>query len=248
MSKDFHIWEGVYESFDEVPIIGDGFESDTWVSRSLEKIEEILKLSKENGSQLYGDSPLYIIAADLYAKNKRVKILDFAGGMGNSFVPLFSVLPDSKCIDFTVVEGEKNTIAASKVFFNDSRIKFLTKLPDDDNYDIVHISSSLQYIDTWQSLLKSLSSYEAKYFIFTDLPAGDIVNTYVSAQNYYESKIAHIFFKLADVVDVMKKNYYELIYQNNFQANILKVNKHYPQDNFEEKFRINYSKTLVFRR
>ncbi len=247
MDKDFNIWEGVYNSFDEVPIVGDGFKSDTWINHSLEKIKELIKLRDENKSKIFNDLPLYSIVANLYLKNKKIKILDFGGGMGNSFIPLCSTLPDSKQIEFTVVEDERNVLAARNIFSNDARIKFVSNLPD-GNFDIIHISSSLQYIDNWESLLVSLSKYKAKYFIFTDLPAGNIKNTFVSAQNYYESRIPHIFFKLDDILNVMSGNNYKLIYQNNFQANILKENNHYPQDNFKEEYRINHSKTLVFKR
>jgi len=247
-TEDFNIWEGIYNSFDEAPVTGGGFESERWIHRSLEKIKETIKIEKENRNVEYVDLPLFSIAADTYFNNGSVKILDFGGGMGNSFVPLCSVLPDDKYVDFTVVEGEKSVAAAKKVFLHDNRIKFLTELPKGNNYDIIHISSSLQYIENWQSLLKNLSNYQAKYFIFTDLPTGNIRKTYISTQNYYESKIAHIFFKLGNIIDVMSNHSYDLIYQNNFLASILQVNKHYPQDNFKEEYRINYSKNLVFKK
>lgn len=247
MIEDFIIWEGVHDSFDQVPTAGDGFESDTWINRSLFKIKEAIKLSKNNEINAF-DNALYSISSVLYSMNQKIKILDFGGGMGNSFVPLCSMLPSAKYVDFTVVEGERNVISASTLFANDERIKFVTKLPSDNNYDIINISSSLQYIDKWQSLLEELSKYKAKYFIFTDMPAGDIEKTYVSSQKHYESKIAHIFFKLDDVIDTMNQFGYKLIYKNNFESNVLRTHKHYPQDNFEDKYKINYSKTLVFQK
>jgi len=247
IDKNFNIWEGIYNSFDEAPVVGDGFESERWINQNLKKIKTIIQESKNNDF-IFDNLPLYTISSDLYAKNKKVKILDFGGGMGNSFVPLCSVLPDSRYVDFTVIEGQKNVIEASKIFINDNRIKFLTKLPDDKDYDIIHIQSSLQYIENWQSLLDTLSSYKAKYFIFTDLPAGDIEKTYVTIQNYYESKIPYWFFKIDDIIDQMSKNAFELIFKSYFMASILGKYKKIPQKNFDGKWRIGFAKNFVFRR
>lgn len=245
--KKFNIWEGVYDTFSDVPVYGDGFDGERWISRSLIKIKDLIKCSNENDKIHFVDLPLYSIAADIYAKKNKVKILDFGGGMGNGFIPLCTTLPDSDNLSFTIIEGKKVVGNAEKLFINDNRINFLTELPENNKYDIIHIGSSLQYIEKWVSLIGKLSTYNAKYFVFTDLPAGDIDRTYVSSQNYYESKIACLFFKLKDIIDTMSKNNYELIYKSNFQANISEINRHYPQDNFHKEYRINYSKTLVFK-
>lgn len=245
MTENFNVWEGVYNSLDKIEPIGDGFESSRWINQSLDKIKMLLD---SNNDMIIDSSPLYSIASFIYSKNKKIKILDFGGGMGNSFVPLCSILPESDNIDFTVVEGKQNVKFANDIFANDSRIKFLEALPDDSGYDIVNIHSSLQYIDKWESLLDVLCKYKAKYFIFTDLPAGNIKQTYWSVQNAYESKIPHIFFKLYDVISAINKNDYNLIYQANFQATILGKYKYYPQDNFDYEYRINHSKNLIFKR
>lgn len=247
MTKDFHVWEGVFESFEKAPTIGKGFESKTWINRSSEKIKELIKTSEQQDSYLFDNTPLYSIASTVYAEKKSLKILDFGGGMGNTYIPLKTVLPENENLEFVVVEGEENVNTAEKIFENDKSINFLTDLPKNKYFDIIHISSSLQYIDNWKSLIKALSQYNAKYFIFTDLPVGKIEKSYVSLQNYYDSKIACNFFKFSDIQDSLSNNQYSLIYQSNFQANILQINKHYPQENFEKKFRINHSKNLVFR-
>ncbi|ADG94205.1 hypothetical protein Arnit_2556 [Arcobacter nitrofigilis DSM 7299] len=248
MSQEFNVWEGIYNDFDDAPSIGSGFESETWVQKSVLKIKDVLKQAKRTENYVFENIPLYTIASIVYSEKKSLKVLDFGGGMGNTYVPLVHTLPQSTGLDFWVVEGHENVCAAKKIFEKDAHINFSTTLPETNDVDIVHISSSLQYIDDWESLISLLSKYNAQYFIFTDLPAGNIKHTYVSLQNYYESKIAHTFFKLEDILTVLKKFGYELILKNNFQANILQVNKHYPQNNFPEEFRIKYGKNLVFKR
>jgi len=246
MNKDFAIWEGVYDSFNAISIVGDGFEGDTWITNSVKEIKNELRLAQKN-KLIVHDLPFYSLAANLYTKNQKIRVLDFGGGMGKSFVHLFSVLPQNKSIDYTVIESKKVTVTANKIFAKDSRITFLSKLPKHKKFDIIYISSSLQYIEEWQELLLKLSRYKAKYFIFTDLPAGNIKKTYVTSQNYYDSKIACLFFKLDDIISELNKINYTLIYKNNFQANILKRYNYYPQYNFDKKYQINYSKTLVFK-
>lgn len=251
MDKEFNIWEGVYKNFNELPKYGDGFESTTWIERSIDKIKKTLKLAQEEKSitedAIFNGSPLYSIASVLYYEKKHLKILDFGGGMGNSFVPLCTVLSNPNNLKYTVVEGTENCISAEEIFKNDDRISFLNHLPNDDNFDIIHISSSLQYIENWNELLTLLCKYKSKYFIFTDLPAGDIIESYVSLQNYYESKIPHWFFKLEDIIKEMNFHNYQLIYKSNFQANILGEFYNYPQDNFQKEYQIGYSKCLVFK-
>jgi len=244
--KNFNIWEGVYDSYQDTPSCGEGFDSDRWIDSSYEKTKSILK---DINNISFDTSSLHIISSLLYAKHNSVSVLDFGGGMGNSFIKLTSALPNSDNVLFSIVDGSKTCKKGESLFKNDDRIEFLSKLPKNKRYDIIYISSSLQYIEDWKNLLITLlTNYNPKYFIFDDLPAGDIEKTYASIQNYYESKISCNFFKLDDIKKEMTKNNYNLTYQTNFKANILGAYENYPQNNFHTKYQIHNSKNLIFKK
>lgn len=249
MNEEFNIWEGTYESFFDVPVCGNGFESDKWINDTYNKTVESYDDIKNNKRYdvKFNISPLYITSS-IISSDETLKILDFGGGMGISFIELISVLPDNKNISFTVIEGKGVCEKASIIYENDNRIRFCTQLPTNELYDVIHISSSLQYVENWKGLLKELSKYDAKYFIFNDLPAGDIEKTYATIQNYYDSKIPYWFFQLDDVIEEMNINGYKLSFQANYKHNILGKFEYFPQDNFENKLQIGYSKNLIFRR
>ncbi len=253
MIKDFHIWEGIYKNFDEVPSCNDGFESQRWIESNYKKTKSALDCMNEknfvNINSTYNASSLPIIISLLISQKEIVNILDFGGRMGISYIQTCAGLPDNTSMNFTVVEGKKNCEKAEALFKNDSNIKFTDSLPEDKIYDIVHISSSLQYIKDWKGLLKLLcEKYDAKYIIFNDLPAGDIVHTFATYQNYYESKIPYWFFKITDVVEEIEKFDFELIFKSNFTASILGKHEIIPQDNFPEEYQVLYSKNLIFKR
>jgi putative methyltransferase (TIGR04325 family) len=248
MTKDFNIWEGVYDSYKDAISYGDGFNSDRWINSNYEKTKDMIKKNK-NYNLSFCTSSLSAISSLIYTNNNSLSILDFGGGMGSSFINLTSALIDNKNISFSVVEGLRSCEKGKILFKNDDRIEFLNELPKNKKYDIIYISSCLQYIEDWQGLLATLcKNYNAEYFIFDDLPSGDIEKTYVSVQNYYESKIPCTFFKLDDIIKEIKDNGYEIIYRANFRANILNTYENYPQNNFEEKYKINYGKNLIFKK
>lgn len=40
---DRPIWEGIYDSFDSVPKIGNGFDGDVWIERNIVKLKNLIK-------------------------------------------------------------------------------------------------------------------------------------------------------------------------------------------------------------
>lgn len=244
----FNIWEGTYSSFGETPACGDGFESDRWINSSEQKLCE-MKSRADNGKLVlsYNNSPLPIIASLIYSEKESLSILDFGGGMGLTYTQLINSSPELTNLKYSIVEGKKVCERGKKLFRDDDKIGFTETLPDKNtHFDILHISSSLQYIEDWQELLSTLCGYKAKYFIFSDLYAGDI-QTFVTVQNYYDSKIPCRFFSFGEVVKKIEKVNYRLVHTSEFHANILGQYSHMPMENFSGKMRVGHSKNLIFR-
>jgi len=242
------IWEGIYNNFSEVNREGKGFSGELWVKNSCNKIEKI-KQSTLNGdsSKITGfrESILPVIAGMVMADQGFVKILDFGGGMGFTFYPVYLSLPDKKKFEYHIVEVF-NVCESGKSFYEGiPEIKFHSVLPQ-GNFDIVNMGSSLQYIEDWKGMLNTLARYKSQYFLLSDLPAGNIP-TYVTVQNYYDSKIPVWFFNVSEIIDTLTDLNYQLILKVPYISNILGLEQPYPQENLEKKYRIGYPLILLFK-
>lgn len=253
--KSFYIWDGVYNNFSELPATGSGFESDKWVESNFKKTKEIMDsyiASQNSDVRKYGEfkaTHLQSQIAHCYSQNNSCRVLDFGGGMGTTFIESLYSLPECENLSFDIVEGEQNCIKGREIFKDDKRVSFIERLPAKKKFDIIHISSSLQYIEDWKSLLHEMCErYDAEYFVFNDLPANNIKNTYATIQNYYDSKISYWFFKLEDIVNFVESENYKLIFQSDFYGTYLGIPGPVPQENFPDEYQIKHSKNLIFKK
>jgi len=239
----FYIWEGVYKSFKEVPAKGAGFESDTWIKKSLKNFE---KLKKNQDTRDDKALMLSLLTGVLSGKNKLVTILDFGGGIGLTYFSIIKKLATPHILKYCVVDNKKVCETGKNIFKNNKNVSFHEKLPFNlPHLDIVHIGSTLQYIEDWESLLSKLADYKPKYILFTSLPVGNIP-TYVTAQNYYGNKIPYRFFNITKFIGVLNKLNYKLLFKMPFFGYFLGKEQKFPQDNFPKKLRIGQPLNLLF--
>lgn len=245
----FNIWEGIYKNFGECPSAGEGHEGNTWVSRSFERINTIRDEIKQ-GNPISSDpeSLLPFMVALLSANNDTISILDFGGGLGSTYMSIISACERNQDINFHIVESNKICETGVNIFKDDHRINFY-KYPvfpqKIKKMDIVHLGSSLQYIEDWRQLLKGLSEYNPKYFLFEDLPAGAI-STFATIQNYYESKIPHWFFNIEEFISMMESINYKLFFRSIFSGSYFGEKQKPPLSNFPPEYRINNTWNLLF--
>ena len=217
MSKNFYIWEGIYSNFDEAEINskGKGFGGDTYKQRSINATRESITALKEGLSIPFFHKQRStiltpVIAMILSQKQNKIKLLDFGGGFGIGYLTLIESLPESKkMIDYLIVEVPEVCNSAQELF-KDYDIKYINKLPEKDSFDLIHSSSALQYVENWKGILQQFASYKSKYILLSDVFAGRIP-TFVTLQNYYESKIKHWFLNLDELVSALKLLDYSLI-------------------------------------
>src|ERR1700682_4212310 len=144
-----HIWEGVYQSFREVPAKGEAFHSETWKSNSLKRISTLLEMSKAPAtvppSVAYNASLLPLMIALISEESKHATVLDFGGGLGFTYVPSVAGLSAEASVDYYVVDNEMTSEMGNHIFDRDVQIHFCPSLPDHlEGVDIVHLGSSLQ--------------------------------------------------------------------------------------------------------
>ena len=80
------IWEGIYKDFNELNCEEDSFDSKRWVDAQTRELEELLGSKKNKNSN-------YILKSvfDIYSIDKQgVKIIDFGGGIGITYIQDFS--------------------------------------------------------------------------------------------------------------------------------------------------------------
>jgi putative methyltransferase (TIGR04325 family) len=249
MSKT--IWEGVYKTFKDAPSSGAGFSGERWVQSSLEKINAVRQDAQKKGTVLsvtqYRASLLPLVAAIALNELKGVKILDFGGGIGFLYYQVLNGLPHTENFEFHIIEIDALCELGKQYFEDEQHIFFHPSLPREEGltFDIIHMGSSLHYYEEWEDLLSRLCRYQPRYFLFTDLPAGDIP-TFATVQNYYTSKIPVWFFNIDEVINAMKRENYFLIFKSAFAATLLGQEREIPQDNFEERYRIGHTCNLLF--
>ncbi|MGK7344879.1 MAG: methyltransferase, TIGR04325 family [Candidatus Nitrospinota bacterium M3_3B_026] len=246
------VWEGVYPSFRGVPATGAAFDGETWISRSLAEMEKIRRAAMDRKTTPsvcgFRESVAPVVAATAGIGKNRVTVLDFGGGMGRLYYETRVALPGKLGLKFHVVEKEAVAKAGAEFFADEPDVKFHTVIPGDIGaVDIVHLGSSLHYIENWRGLLGELSSLGAPFFLIEDLPAGDI-ETFATLQRYYTSRIPVWFFNTAEVIGEMEKNGYRLVFKSSYIARIHGEERPMPQDNFEPERRIGHSCNLLFAR
>ena len=247
------IWEGVYQNFSDVPVQGPGFDGETWIENSLKRIHALREESIQNAPlppvSNYREALLPLLAGLVYGEQRSARILDFGGGIGFTYFQTVYGMPKHDGLEFHIVEREATCQAGTK-FFGDSEkgLFFHSELPAARSmFDIVHSSSALQYIDDWKSMVSRLCSLSSRYFLLVDLFAGTIP-TFVTAQNYYGSKIAARFINIDELISLVNLCGFDLIFNSMYQPTIFGVQQNLPMQNFEEPNRLKQACNLLFLR
>ena len=192
-NKDFCIWEGIYDRFPE-NYTNSVFESERWINalrkRALQLLNELERGGTISAHTLIHEHPLTPVVALLTALvDTPIRILDFGGGIGSSFVLLIKSLPSSDLVEFHVVETPAICRLGREVYKKFHNLQFHDELPRDDiKFDIVHAGNSLYYIADWRMMLGKYARYEPRFIMLSGLNGGDI-ETFVTYQNHYGSKI-----------------------------------------------------------
>ncbi len=244
--KEIKIWEGVYKNFKETGVKNDVFNEEAWVSNSLKKLEKIVRDRSGNYSEnLNQDALLPLLTASILSTNKKPTVLDFGGGLGISYAQILKSVGKAENVKFFIVEKEAVCKAGSKFFKNNKQVIFLNSLPKIKKIDLIHLRSSLQYMEDWKNVLAKLVEYKPSFFLFIDLFAGN-VPTYVTLQNYYGKKIPCQFLNINDVIKEMKKNGFEVLYKAPFPSTFFCKLSDFPQSNLPTKYRVKNSYNILF--
>jgi putative methyltransferase (TIGR04325 family) len=248
--SSFKVWDGVYASFDQAPAAGPGFDGPTWRERSLKSARDTAAKLAAGETLDYSlrqrNALLPIVAATLLSWKSRVSILDFGGSLGTAFIILSHAIgKDIGRVDYRVVEVDGICCVGRELFAEAPRPTFQSALPSAETFDIVQASSTLQYVEDWRNAIGRLSAYRAPFLVLGDLLIGDFTS-YVTLQNYYDSRIRSWFINADDFIGEVKRHGYQLALRSECDSRILGSDGPLPMDNFPPHLRIERTVHLLF--
>jgi putative methyltransferase (TIGR04325 family) len=251
--KPFNIWEGVYPDFQSAvaDAKGAGFSGEVYRTRSLKAATECLAaLNSEQPIPAFHkqrSTHLPITVAMILGNKKQVNILDFGGGFGIGYMTLAESIPaDLEKIEYTIVDVSE--VCQSGLHLHSGRrVVYKTELPISKKYDLIHAASSIQYIEHWQELIANFAAIKPGYILLSDVFAGAI-KPYVTLQNYYESKIPHLFLNLNELLDIFSSHGYRLAMKSYVTSRRLDAEDTLPMTNFPEDLRLTQTLHLLLKK
>lgn len=243
------IWEGIFDTFEEARVCieheNNVWNGNIWLQKQIISLTNVHKkynngLNISELAQSY-DYQLPVLISSLWEEDKSLRILDFGGGLGSTYLYVKSLLNPQQELIYTIVENEEICKAGKEFYRNDSKIRFLHDLPKSEFFDIIHLGSSMHYVDDWLSLLEKFKKMKPRYLLFSDLPAADI-KSFVTLQNFAGNKIPVRFWNINEFVSSTSDLGFKLILKSRF------VNKYIDSfQSFHKNHRLNYFSQLIFR-
>jgi putative methyltransferase (TIGR04325 family) len=237
-------WEGVFQRFADVPSQGAGFENDAWVEDTRRLTERALQeyggrtglpeISEENAFL-----PL-LLATAFGSRTSKVKILDFGGGMGVSYIHAIGALQHPERIEYHIVEKPQVCKQGRQLFARDAHVHFHEELPESlAGLDIVYINSALQYVEDYGLLLRQLCALSPHFFFLARCSAGD-VPTYATAQvTLPGQRLPYWFINTGELGAIFASCGYRPVFTARGSYKL-------DQSNFEERYRIGSACNLLF--
>lgn len=218
----------------------------------------VMKKIKNNKKQKYpiiSSSPLNLIFSIEYF-NKNVKILDFGSGALDIYFEINNII--NACSKFYKKKFKKRIIIDfvelpeilkiyKKINFSKNfKINLNNSIPIKKKFDIIHISNSLHYVNEPSAFIKKIISMNAKYIIINSTKIGEY-KKFITIQKFYDYKIPLWVFNLNELVREFQPKY-KLVFVSKYLHKYLGKYTEIPMNNFPKKFRIDHTKTLIFKK
>jgi putative methyltransferase (TIGR04325 family) len=250
-NKKFYIWEGIYNNFKEASKlrIGPGFSGNKWkIEQSkIYKICEKYIKNKKDIPKIYKERHLNLIFVIkiILKEKKRIRILDYGGGFGIVYYILKENFgKNMKNLNLYILEIPSVRKFAKKLNPN---ISFVRKLNQQKKYNLLYSSSALQYVVNWRETIIKFAKTNSDFIFLSDTFVGNIP-TFVSLQNYYNSKIPHWFINFRELNELFKNYGYKLISKKKTILTRLNFKKKIPMQNFKKKYKLTNTINLLYKK
>jgi putative methyltransferase (TIGR04325 family) len=250
--ESIKIWEGVFANFNEIQETENIYEGERWLASNLERSRRVIddKGLFTYRSRIARDYPLKMAVLAALESNTKVSILDVGGGYGKHLMEVQSTFQDIESrIDFYILENSvsshfyKMNIKFPRNFNFIENISEIEKLQA--GIDVLHFGSVIQYFQNPKVELSDiLQTSTPKWIVFSDLMAGDI-ETFVTVQNYYNSKIPFRFVNFEELNKLVGDLGYKLFVKEFYEHDSTSV--YFPQKGFDKKYQIDNSMNVIYR-
>jgi putative methyltransferase (TIGR04325 family) len=206
-------FEGVYANFQEVPTSGPGFQGEVWLSLCRQRLAALLEAKSENYflSEQNGEIGLLSLLASFGKKTGAVRILDFGGGLGFTYLLLKKTLVGSS-LDYHIVENTSLCGEGRNLFKDDPSLHFHSEPPSSgEPFNIVFVSTALQYIQNYRAMIDTLLAVRPRFFFLSRFSTSLTQPTFATAQvNVKGSRIPYWVMNGDEIVALLKERGYTL--------------------------------------
>ena len=149
------------------------------------------------------------------------------------------ILTSSSQIDYHVLDTGPICEGGRKIFNKD--ITFHTEIPRDiKDVTIVHLGSSLQYVNDYRATLLDLIGLNPEYLFMVDNFMGPIKTFATGQVNMPGKTIPYWIFNYHEIIDLVEKKGYSLVYKSTNYQPI------HDLANFPEAYSLQDSYNLLF--
>jgi len=233
---------GVYDGFDGVGAEHSAENAD-WVQTCL---VEATRLRDTDALERWQPKSweLEPLVVAMLGRSAPVRVVDFGGAIGFSYLLLKKRLAPSVALEYHVTERREICESGRTLFAGAAWTSFHEADPFVDTLPssgLLNIASSLQYVKDWRGKLRSLLRWKPEWALFTQLTAGE-QKTYASMQrNVPGVRLAHWFFSQDEVIREVESHGYRLLYSGRCQNELNQI--HHPAS-----LRIGPYRNLLFAR
>jgi len=242
LGSDRNIWEGTYNSANEIKINNNDWEYFTnWQFTEVRKIIE--NTADVPNPFFIGDRALFPLFISIISQNKPdLTILDIGGGTGFDFLSIVHCSKTSAKVHYYIVEIPKLLDRARVIFSKYPNVKFFSNCHDMTLVpDVILFNSTLQYFEDYKEKLIEISRLNPEYIVFIRLSGGTF-NSYISKQvNIPDVQTPYWFVNIYELNDILENAGYNLIYRSRGDCE-------YYQGNFPESYRMKRTWNLIFRK
>jgi putative methyltransferase (TIGR04325 family) len=253
----FNIWEGIYTSYDMAAkhAVNGGFSSDRYVDSARRAAKECLDaLLQKSRLPLFHKQRFTLLPSTVYFLfnhiKRKIRVIDFGGAFGVGYLSCLEAVTDACTkLNYSVVELDE--VCKEGVIFceeNNLPIEYSKSLAPDQYCDLLFCSSTFQYIRDYKALINSFTRTNASIILLSDVFCGDFDNSFVTIQNYYDSKIPHWFYSTTEIVNQFKACGYELALRTDARGDRAGASDYLPMSNFPKAFQLELTSHLVFQK
>jgi putative methyltransferase (TIGR04325 family) len=210
--KKNYKFEGIYQSYDDVPSSGSEFKSQKWVDDTYVYTKNAI----ENSSvPILNHTLLPILAYLEFSKEKKMNILDFGGGIGIDYLNLKACFNDY-ILNYFIIENKEICQSSTDKFQEDNNIHFIPYEDFDKgvekNIDVCYCNSALQYINDYKYILTKFVSFNPKYIVFERLSAGNNPTFYTGQKNI-GGCLSYCMINIKELILFLDERGYDVLYE-----------------------------------